>query len=287
MSDPVTNVEIEDVVSSIRRLFKEDKTAPKEVASVQKKQEKTEVEQSEPSNDCLILTPEFRVDRGRKNAAPESQEPVSDSESAATAKPSHRLHLSVPEKSDSSDVLVLGSWQRAKDERESSAVDAIMASIARQSSLASTIAELEAAISDQGGEFEPDGSETIGSLPENAPLQWQDSSAPKEVKSEDKAEIIELDAEGPQEVDPAFIRRHAAPKEREQVVAPPRVLDEVIKGDALALSNLGLDEVAMRDLVSEVIRQELQGALGERITRNVRKLVRREIHRIVSSQDFD
>ena len=48
-----------------------------------------------------------------------------------------------------------------------------------------------------------------------------------------------------------------------------------------------LDEEALRDLVAEIVRQELQGALGERITRNVRKLVRREIHRALTSQDFD
>ena len=49
---------------------------------------------------------------------------------------------------------------------------------------------------------------------------------------------------------------------------------------------LMLDEAMLRDLVSEIIRQELQGALGERITRNVRKLVRREIQRALQSQDY-
>ncbi|SLN46698.1 hypothetical protein [Roseisalinus antarcticus] len=48
-----------------------------------------------------------------------------------------------------------------------------------------------------------------------------------------------------------------------------------------------LDEEALRDLVGTIVREELQGVLGERITRNVRKLVRREIHRILNSQEFD
>ena len=48
-----------------------------------------------------------------------------------------------------------------------------------------------------------------------------------------------------------------------------------------------LDEDALRDLVTEIVRQELQGALGERITRNVRKLVRREIHRALASQELE
>lgn len=48
-----------------------------------------------------------------------------------------------------------------------------------------------------------------------------------------------------------------------------------------------LDEEALRDMVSEIVRAELQGALGERITRNVRKLVRREIHRALTAQDLE
>jgi len=39
--------------------------------------------------------------------------------------------------------------------------------------------------------------------------------------------------------------------------------------------------------VIEIVRQELQGELGERITRNVRKLVRREIHRALLSQGLE
>ena len=40
-------------------------------------------------------------------------------------------------------------------------------------------------------------------------------------------------------------------------------------------------------LVADIVREELQGALGERITRNVRKLVRREIHRALTAQELD
>jgi hypothetical protein len=44
---------------------------------------------------------------------------------------------------------------------------------------------------------------------------------------------------------------------------------------------------ALRALVAETVRSELQGALGERITRNLRKLVRREIHRALLSREID
>lgn len=47
------------------------------------------------------------------------------------------------------------------------------------------------------------------------------------------------------------------------------------------------DEDAMRLLVGRLIREELRGELGESITRNVRKLVRREIMRVIESRDLD
>jgi cell pole-organizing protein PopZ len=47
------------------------------------------------------------------------------------------------------------------------------------------------------------------------------------------------------------------------------------------------DEEMLRDLVRDIIREELQGALGERITRNVRKLVRAEIARALAVRDFE
>ena len=47
-----------------------------------------------------------------------------------------------------------------------------------------------------------------------------------------------------------------------------------------------LDDEALRDLVRELIVQELQGPLGERITRNIRKLVRAEIARALASDEL-
>jgi len=49
---------------------------------------------------------------------------------------------------------------------------------------------------------------------------------------------------------------------------------------------LVLDEEMLREMVSEIVRRELQGSLGERITRNVRKLVRREIYRALETRDL-
>lgn len=48
-----------------------------------------------------------------------------------------------------------------------------------------------------------------------------------------------------------------------------------------------VDPDMLRSMVAEIVREELQGPLGERITRNVRKLVRREINRAMTAHEFD
>lgn len=75
-------------------------------------------------------------------------------------------------------------------------------------------------------------------------------------------------------------------------VVPPEMdaeeLDEVDPSERFGASDEPvMDEEALRELVSQLVKAELQGKLGERITRNVRKLVRREIHQMLASRDFD
>jgi cell pole-organizing protein PopZ len=61
--------------------------------------------------------------------------------------------------------------------------------------------------------------------------------------------------------------------------------------DVLVLKNplplADQDNEALEDMVSRLVRAELQGPLGERITANVRKLVRREIHRAFAVDELD
>ena len=64
----------------------------------------------------------------------------------------------------------------------------------------------------------------------------------------------------------------------------PSLLDEDMDTEAEAPFQ---DEIALRRLVSEMIRDELQGELGERITRNVRKLIQREIKRALEDSKSD
>ena len=48
-----------------------------------------------------------------------------------------------------------------------------------------------------------------------------------------------------------------------------------------------VDEAMLREMVAQLVRDELQGTVGERITHNVRRLIRREIARALTLQDFE
>jgi hypothetical protein len=59
-------------------------------------------------------------------------------------------------------------------------------------------------------------------------------------------------------------------------------LAEGIAAPALPAPNL--DEAALRAMINAIVREELQGELGERINRNLRKLIRREIAEFLEEQ---
>jgi len=48
-----------------------------------------------------------------------------------------------------------------------------------------------------------------------------------------------------------------------------------------------VDEDALREIISDVVREELQGEMGKRITRNIRKLVRREIRIALATDELE
>ena len=85
--------------------------------------------------------------------------------------------------------------------------------------------------------------------------------------------------------DPAQSAEEAA--EPEPVVTAAATAEAEDAPVDLAADETVLDEDSLRELVADIVRQELQGALGERITRNVRKLVRREIHRALTAQNLE
>lgn len=66
----------------------------------------------------------------------------------------------------------------------------------------------------------------------------------------------------------------------DESVAPGSEAEDLF--DPLADSSLDID--VLRDLVSEIVRDELRGALGDKITRNLRAMIRREIERALEAQ---
>ncbi len=186
-----------------------------------------------------------------------------------------------------------------------------------RSRLAATIAELESAITRQPDTWEPDGSE-------DAPvMDWAGTRAEEAAFLSRRSGVLRLD----QKADDAELVDEAATDDADRSEGldwdlhdPDAPADDAIEGrDELAedapaaefrsergkdLEQVGqqltettydavqgaapqLDEDQLRAMITEIVRSELQGALGERITRNVRKLVRREIYRALSSSEFD
>lgn len=117
-----------------------------------------------------------------------------------------------------------------------------------------------------------------------------DISAVDTLEAEDSAETPAATSAVPGDARPAFVRHAPSEALDWEDHAPganalPDPVPEAEPDQSAAVTELS--EEALQAFVSEIVRQELQGALGERITRNVRKLVRREIHRVLMSKDLD
>lgn len=102
----------------------------------------------------------------------------------------------------------------------------------------------------------------------------------------DLDEVSEAQPEVPEPFEPD--REHATAWAEDDLLPPIAAGAEAAEADMPGLFDAGedlpFDEAALRDLVAEIIRDELRGALGERIGRNLRKLVRQEIEAALARQ---
>ena len=96
-------------------------------------------------------------------------------------------------------------------------------------------------------------------------------------EQESPAKLVAVEEAEAAEITPA-----EAPDTKTQVVETA-IVEEAIEDTVVDI----LDEEEVRPLVARLIREELQGELGEQITRNVRKLVRREILRALAARDAE
>ena len=208
----------------------------------------------------------------------------------------------------------------SEDDAEAEALYARLSEVAEEEAateLSAKITALETAVGEIRQDWEPDDSEEdafAGSGGDT--LRWEDdveldahgkpvrdaASEIEEVAFDPiEEEVVGAPAEAPkvEEKPRENGRLHLRLSEEDRVAEAPEPSPEPEPAAAESgpeLAGLGagfvsddavLDEEALRDLVSDIVRSELQGALGERITRNVRKLVRREIHRALTAQELD
>ncbi len=274
MSEPVSTAEIEDVLSSIRRLVSNDVEAAKENAN-------SEAAEAAPAGK-LILTADFRVAESRDKAPDDTAEEDAQADAAGVAEDTEQntsedspleFHHNEPVSQADAEFEAHVDAQvdmEPVSEGVSSEVFSDVVEDGKTSQLEDTIAELEAAIGQQDGDWEPDGSD----FEEDADAEEMMSEPVQDWIDGTAQEVEEMPVEAETETDTVADSATEATADKG---------DRDLFGDDDAV----IDEETLRDMVSDIVRQELQGALGERITRNVRKLVRREINRVLASQEFD
>jgi len=304
MNDPVTNVEIEDVLSSIRRLVSEDarvRPVGWQAEPVAAAAEAAPVAEA----GRLVLTPALRV---TEDAEHEADVPEADGDTAMEAEEAMEAH---PEEgafvhhADDSDHDDAADAQDMVDDAE-----AIVASSDDHDSAESYEDEGE----DAGqGWATPEAAPLVLSDAAEEAMVWEDhhedaeldtaaravtAEAATDAYSEDEeATLHPVTQEADTEHDPdaaGFIFASTRDGSGHDRAASAAGMEQADEGDAmddraflLSEDETILDEETLREMVAEIVRQELQGALGERITRNVRKLVRREIHRAMTSHELE
>ena len=93
----------------------------------------------------------------------------------------------------------------------------------------------------------------------------------------------EARAAGPGQADTVLMLTPDMRAGAERPAGPGALLADGIEGGPAAPAP-ALDEQALREMINGIVREELQGELGDRIGRNLRKLIRREIAQILEEQ---
>lgn len=316
MSNSVTNVEIEDVLSSIRRLVSED-TRPK-------------TQNDTLGEGKLVLTPADRIPDVDDATAPAQEAPTQavaenhGDEPAPKAPEPMTIETRIAELEEAVNDQVDewepdGSEEMPANDDVASKVPSFMHRAAQdtgavqdayvydegphevaQDDAAPVSAESEAQADQPGtlsqGDHQTDDPHdlTADSTPKAEEQSAFDHHGAHEAEPQPDAEALP-DADTIEDVVPAEDPQPQVDSGADTGPAQePTILRSQEAEDALeaALSDdvedaAYLDEETIRDMVREIVREELQGVLGERITRNVRKLVRREIHRAMTSSELE
>ncbi len=264
MSDAGRKMDVEDVLSSIRRLVSEEArtVAEKETSKRQVVDQKQAT--PEPAIEKLVLTPAFRV------SEQSLQNSIAAEFEALAAQNELPESVEIPQA-----PMAQEEFQPAEPENPPNIE---MAPV--EEAPFEDVSPKEQTPTEEPFHPEP----TADFEPEMLkPLEIAEPTVAFSAPFEEEAIAPEIEAfEEEEGVAPEAAAEPEQPTP--EAVAPAYGQDEI---DYTADTDTYLDEEALRALVSEMVRAELQGELGDRITRNVRKLVRREIHRALASRDFD
>lgn len=286
MSDPVTTTEIEDVLSSIRKL----------VANGREGHETQQDQERGSGDDRLVLTPSLRVDSASVDAQADTAEPTpAPASTEASAGDLLAAQICIDEDEDEVAPDENGCERSAPDAPDATfgehhEEEPPAAAPPREDSLGHRAANFEMMVAGCEDQWEPDG----GTADDTAnghvdTMIWRDEAEEQDTDDEDPDPMPSSDPDHaePDDAAAATYAHEWRSGRRSGAGEQERPSHDWDSSDPLSFEDAILDEEALRDLVTDIVRQELQGALGERITRNVRKLVRREIHRALTSQDFD
>ncbi len=252
MTEPMSSREIEDVLSSIRRLVSEDlRPAPRPPAVEGK----------------LLLTPALRVVEPVPPVAEPSAPPSIPAEDASLEDVVARIGAGMPAdagwEADLAEDWAEGAWPGTE------VVEVDLDRVDEAEVVQFTPPEQSRLVDAWRDGAWPEGPAAPEAEP---PAEPAPADPEPEAGFADRAEA-EAVAEILREEEALAARAGTAAQEAVQDLFAPADTDD-------------FGEEALREVVRDLIREELQGALGERITRNVRKLVRAEIARALAAREL-
>lgn len=286
MSDPVSNAEIEDVLSSIRRLISESKA--------------TDGRADQGKAEKLVLTPAFRVhDEGSaKSASPKpDRNPVQEQPASLDAIQQNKSTGGAKANEEEQPVPVFShrGYTSTPDEEAEEFHDLSESSNDAAPSTGS-VSEIEEVVSQRDDMWEADGGDETNQtdvlmfhaarlktededtiVGETGQDDWSDKSTGDVT---DEAPFIAV--ADPEDVAPApparIVQNHP-----ERMTSVPTGSEVEIVGDDTDI----IDEEVVQAMVARLVREELQGEVGEKITQSIRRFVRREIERALTLKGLE
>lgn len=277
----MSSVEIEDVLSSVRRLVAED-MRPKPLGA-------KAGGKSEPGKIAtLILTPAQCVVKGKppEEWVDENSKPARLTLTRAMAAPAAGLgQTDEPPKRRSRPRMtaVPGGLAKAQSHPDSTET------ASRRMNLSAALNAIRDAVDEELEDWEAEPEQRAVDETTWSDDEWRAlSDLPKPGKTEIRPDEGDLAARrgalvaGLTDVE---IGESASPQETRLKTGPVAEAngEDQPSGKPAPVSGEG-DE--LRDMVREILREELQGLLGERMTRNMRKMVRSEIARAMTMRDL-